>query len=298
MYRTTHLLLLLCIISIFASGGLQLQDAHGGSCIPAERASLLSFKKGITSDRTNLLASWHGQDCCRWRGIRCSNRTGHVVRLHLRTPNLHVYKDPCSFDTLFGEISSSLRSLEYLEHIDLSMNCLSGPNNTFPEFLGSMENLRYLNLTGLAFSGRLPPQLGNLSRMRYLAIGQQDRRYESEVYSDNITWLTNLHSLKHLSIRGVNLSGIDDWPHTLNMIPSLRVVHLQGCSLDNANQSLPYLNLTKLEKLDLSWNEFDHSIEHSWFWKVTSLKHLNLQYTRLFGQFPDALANMTSLQVA
>jgi Leucine-rich repeat (LRR) protein len=81
------------------------------------------------------------------------------------------------------------------------------------------------------------------------------------------------------------------------MIPSLRVVHLQGCSLDNANQSLPYLNLTKLEKLDLSWNEFDHSIEHSWFWKVTSLKHLNLQYTRLFGQFPDALANMTSLQV-
>jgi hypothetical protein len=82
------------------------------------------------------------------------------------------------------------------------------------------------------------------------------------------------------------------------MIPSLRVVHLQGCSLDNANQSLPYLNLTKLEKLDLSWNEFDHSIEHSWFWKVTSLKHLNLKDNRLFGQFPDALANMTSLQVA
>jgi hypothetical protein len=81
------------------------------------------------------------------------------------------------------------------------------------------------------------------------------------------------------------------------MIPSLRVIHLHGCSLDSANQLLPYLNLTILEKLDLSWNEFGHTIKYSWFWKVTSLKLVNLEANRLFGQFPGALANMTSLQV-
>jgi Leucine-rich repeat (LRR) protein len=67
--------------------------------------------------------------------------------------------------------------------------------------------------------------------------------------------------------------------------------------LGSANQSLQHLNLTKLDKLDLSGNSFDHEIASCWFWKVTSLKYLNLRYHRLFGQFHDALENMTSLQV-
>jgi len=77
----------------------------------------------------------------------------------------------------------------------------------------------------------------------------------------------------------------------------LRVVDLSSCSLASANQSLPLLNLTKLNKLDLSDNNFDHEIASSWFWKETSLRHLHLGYNRLFGQFHDALENMTSLQV-
>ncbi|XP_044394852.1 receptor-like protein EIX1 [Triticum aestivum] len=278
----------------------QLVQAHDGGCIPAERAALLSFKKSITNDGAHALTSWHGQDCCRWRGVDCSNRTGHVIKLHLRrntvlNPDDGDYYDGCAYaKSLFGEISPSLLSLKDLEHMDLSMNCLLGPTGHIPQFLGSMENLKYINLSGIPFTGRVPSHLGNLSKLQHLDLGQVDY---SGLSSTDITWLTKLPLLQHLSMSGIDLSMIADWLHTLNMIPSLRVINIAACSLDTASQTLPYLNLTKLEKLDLSYNNLDHSISSSWFWKVTSLKYLSLRQNQLFGKFPDALGNMTSLKV-
>jgi hypothetical protein len=100
MHRATHVLLLLVIIGITSSlisGAIQPhQHPHGDGCFPDERAALLSFRKGITNDNVDLLTSWRGQDCCRWRGIKCSNRTGHVIKLHLRnTTPYNYYDDPC-----------------------------------------------------------------------------------------------------------------------------------------------------------------------------------------------------------
>nr|BDI54551.1 LRR receptor-like serine/threonine-protein kinase GSO1 [Triticum aestivum] len=303
MCRTTSLLLTLISISIFpffTTGSLQPQHAHGGGCIPVERAALLSFKEGITSNNTNLLASWQGHECCRWRGVSCSNQTGHVIKLHLRNPNvaLDIFgeSDACGGDSaMFGEISPSLLSLKHLEHLDLSMNCLLGTNSQIPHILGSMGNLRYLNLSGIPFNGRVPSQLGNLSKLQYLDLAQHGY-YSGIMYSTDINWLAQLPFLKFLSMSGVNLSGIADWPHTLNMIPPLRVIDLSYCHLDSANQSLPHLNLTELEKLDLSYNYFEHSLKSAWFWKATSLKYLDLEENGLFGQFPDTLGNMTYLQ--
>jgi Leucine-rich repeat (LRR) protein len=60
---------------------------------------------------------------------------------------------------------------------------------------------------------------------------------------------------------------------------------------------LPHLNLTNLEDLDASHNFFDHPMLTSWFWNLTCLKYLNLVSTCMFDQFPDALGDLTSLQV-
>ncbi|CAN6363171.1 unnamed protein product [Urochloa humidicola] len=130
------LVLLVAAATLFSSSSI----AHGpaappcqrratstrtGSCLPHERDALLEFKKGITGDPAGRLASWREdeEDCCRWTGVRCSNWTGHVVGLHLRSVRA---EDPTEM-ALAGQISPSLTSSHHLEHLDLSLNNISAP---------------------------------------------------------------------------------------------------------------------------------------------------------------------------
>ncbi|KAL5204666.1 hypothetical protein ABZP36_009537 [Zizania latifolia] len=289
--------------------------AGAGGCKPHERDALLAFKDGFRKDPAGLLASWQRggghelmtqEDCCRWRGVRCSNRTGHghvhVVKLDLR--NDHVDAKAAA---LAGEIGHSLVSLQHLKHLDLSMNNLMGSTGHLPEFLGSLRSLRYLNLSGIRFSGMVPPQLGNLSNLQYLDLSITVTAHIHQegqgmaplplLYSMDLSWLSHLSSLQYLNLNGVNLSTVLDWPHELNMVPSLKILSLSSCSLQSANQYLPQLSLTQLEMLDLSNNDFNHPAEFSWIWNLTSLKYLNLSSTSLYGQIPNALGDMLFLQV-
>ncbi|XP_066341904.1 receptor-like protein 43 [Miscanthus floridulus] len=287
------------------SQALQLSPAapgrHGtGACIPRERDVLLAFKRGISGDPAGRLASWHegDEDCCRWSGVRCSNWTGHVIGLRLGNdmytddPRLHPEDTALS-----GQISPSLLSLHHLESLDLSLNNLSGPaGGGVPEFLGLLKNLRYLDLYGMPLSGSVPPQLGNLSKLHYLDLsGTDEFTFFPDLYSTDISWLSSL-PLRYLDMGSVNLSGIVGWAHVVNMVPSLKVLRLDGCSLTSANQSLPHLNLTGLAKLTLSDNYLDHPVASCWFWNLTSLGYLDLAATSLYGPVPDALGCMMSLQ--
>ncbi|WVZ51087.1 hypothetical protein U9M48_002266 [Paspalum notatum var. saurae] len=266
--------------------------SDGVVCRPHEMEALLAFKQGITSDPASVLASWRqglpGQeedDCCHWRGVRCSNRTGHVVKLRLGSTN--------NYDgyALVGQISPSLLSLDQLEYLDLSMNNLKGSTGDIPEFLGSIKNLKYLNLSGIPFSGRVPSHLGNLSKLQYLDISGADG-----TFSVDMSWLTRLQFLEYLNLKSVNLSKVADWPYVTNMIPTLKFLDLSDCLLASANQSIQHHNLTNLEWLDLSGNYFHHQIASCWFWNVTSLKYLSLPFTGMYGQLPQSLGSMVSLQ--
>ncbi|OEL22154.1 hypothetical protein BAE44_0016827, partial [Dichanthelium oligosanthes] len=132
---------------------------------------LLAFKQGITDDPAGLLDSWNKgeKDCCTWRGVRCSNQTGHVLAIQLRNnPRANDLDLDGGGTALTGQISPSLLSLHYLERLDLSMNNISGPTGRMPDSLGLLKNLRYLNLSGMPFFGTVPPHLGNLSKLHYL----------------------------------------------------------------------------------------------------------------------------------
>ncbi|CAL4980065.1 unnamed protein product [Urochloa decumbens] len=296
------------------------------SCITHERDALLAFKHGITNDTIDLLISWQPrQDCCRWAGITCSNQTGHhVVKLDL---NGAQFSSP----PLVGQISPSLLSLRYLEYLDLSTNSLEGPNGSVPEFLGFMKNLRYLDLSYIPFSGRvpsllgnlmklehldlsftlfvgrIPPQLGNLSNLRHL-----DLSWMRNTYSTDISWLSHLQMLEHIDMGNVTLSTIVDFPVVVNMIPTLKHITLMSCSLPTADQSIPNLNLTKLEYLDLTGNNFGHPIASCWLWKVTTtltvdmknlceLESLNLENSLSSGnitEFVEKLPHCSSSKLS
>lgn len=146
------------------------EETSNSSCIAAERDAMLSFKSGITNDPSGLLRSWRGQDCCKWHGISCSART--VVKLDLHNDFfLHdlLGDDHAAVHWLRGKISSSLAVLDHLKHLDLSENDLGG-NMPVPEFMASLKSLAYLDLSNMNFSGRVPPQLGNLTKLVYLDI--------------------------------------------------------------------------------------------------------------------------------
>ena len=73
---SVHLLFLVIMTS-----GLPFHKAAG---IETEKLALLNLKQGLL-DPSHRLSSWVGDDCCKWRGVVCSNRTGHVIKLSLRS---------------------------------------------------------------------------------------------------------------------------------------------------------------------------------------------------------------------
>ncbi|KAK4846354.1 hypothetical protein QYF36_016282 [Acer negundo] len=62
-------------------------DVKVKNCLERERHALLTFKDGLI-DEYGRLSSWGSEDdkedCCKWKGIHCNNRTGHVMGLNLR----------------------------------------------------------------------------------------------------------------------------------------------------------------------------------------------------------------------
>ena len=102
----------------------------------------------------------------------------------------------------------------------------------------------------------------------------------------SLDWLSGLSSLKYLDMGGVDLSGVGaNWLHAVNRLPSLVELHLDHCKLQSLSTSLPFVNLTSLSVLDLSYNQFNSSIPQ-WLVNLTSLTKLDLS----FNYFQDAIA--------
>nr|XP_034592022.1 LRR receptor-like serine/threonine-protein kinase RCH1 [Setaria viridis] len=252
----------------------------GGGCVPSERAALLDVRRGFTGDPDGALSSWTGLDtgCCRWRGVVCDNATGRVAELRL----CNALADAGSTG-LSGEISPAVLRLP------LSGGGVASPPPPLPRFIGALSALRYLNLSNTYVTGEVPPQLGNLSRLVTL-----DLSYLAGLYSADLSWLAGLTSLEYLDMGSVNLNASVGWARDVNTLPSLRVLSLPLCGLTMT----PPANLTRLQRLDLSSNAINASTaDDAWLWHVPTLTYLDLSGNSLSSPFPDAIGNMTGLQV-
>ncbi|CDP19853.1 unnamed protein product [Coffea canephora] len=295
MGGSTHFSVFLLVAIILLCSSTKTVNA---TCYASEKQALLDFKKDL-EDPFGRLSSWiHDVDCCKWKGVVCSNRSGRVIQLLLEGPDPEIddFGDQ-EISALSGKISHSLQNLTHLRYLDLSLNDFSGI--PIPSFFGSLRSLRYLNLSGAGFQGMVPYQLGNLSSLRTLSL---ETYRVSDLQVDNLQWLAGLSNLEHLDMSRVNLSTASNWLEVINTIPSLVEIHLPYCQLDLISHHLGrdtfvfHANFSSLTVLDLSGNFLGHLIPR-WIFGLTALASLDLSDNSFEGPLPRDLRNLTSLKL-
>jgi hypothetical protein len=253
------------VVTMFVLLSNSVEGGDNVRCKENERRALLEFKAGIVDDR-GMLSSWgdDSNECCNWRGIRCSNLTGHVTLLNLP----YIYHLNTS-TWLWGKVSPSLSELKHL---------------------------KYLNLSGNALYGEIPPQLGNLTNLCYLNL-----RYNSWLTVQNLDWVSRFHLLTHLDLSFVNLSSCNGWLNQIYRLSSLNHLHLSHCTLPDQfgpliNTSFP-ANYNFLVVADLSWNYFRSPKSYNWLFNfTTTLVSLDLSGNSFRSEIREAIGRIISLQ--
>ncbi|GLT26375.1 hypothetical protein SLA2020_014470 [Shorea laevis] len=276
--RETFRAMLVLVVLFFGAAEFCSGRNISFSCIKREREALLKFKLCF-HDPSHLLSSWKGNDCCEWRGVGCDKNNEYVVSLQLSGSVSRIYRyliydqqAQLSLIDNIDEVVSSLLKLRYLEHLDLSNNNFSG--NLIPPSFGLMKQLRYLNLSYAQFRGRIPGELGNLTRLHVLDLSQN--YYGRLKVDDDIQWISRLSSLQQLDMSGVNLShASSNLFQVLGMLSSLSWLSLSHCSLKNSH--LPYHN---------------HLLNFTLFGNI---QHFDISHNSFHGPMPIFLQNMTSL---
>lgn len=71
------------LVAVGRGGG---GDGNGvmKKCLDNERHALLVFKAPL-QDPFGCLYTWRAEedDCCKWKGVTCNNKTGHVTKLDM-----------------------------------------------------------------------------------------------------------------------------------------------------------------------------------------------------------------------
>ena len=151
-----------------------------------------------------------------------------------------------------------------------------------PSFLGSMGNMRHLDLLGAGFCGVIPYQLGNL-----ISLG---------LYADNLHWMSSLSSIQYLDLSSADLRREVGWLQIMSKFPTLSELYLQYCHLDSLNTSLASVNFTSLRVLYLSENHFNHEIPN-WFSNLsTSLLWFYLAESSLTGGMLPSILHFQKLE--
>jgi Leucine-rich repeat (LRR) protein len=217
-----------------------------------------------------------------------------IIPPHLGFFKKLIYIDIQHHYALTGHISPSLVRLVHLEYLDLSWNDFGGAS--IPEFIGSLKNLRHLDLSRAGFGGKIPPHLGNLSKLSYLDMQHHFGFSSSSSSVDNLIWFSQLSSLSYLDMSWWNLSAASDWLESPNMLPSLQELHLSSTNLSPTDLNyLSHYNFTVLDTIYLSVNKLNSTFPY-WLTSIQTVSEISLANCGLYGSIPDAIGNLTTLR--
>ncbi|CAN4105862.1 unnamed protein product [Withania somnifera] len=314
---------------IFATLFYHLSIVYG--CHETEREALLSFKSLLT-DPSSRLSSWQGENCCNWKGIKCSS-SGRVVVVNLRNPNpievmININNEVVSNSknisdfSLKGTISPLLFTLDHMHHLDLSFNNFM--HSKLPVEISNLTKLAYLNLSNAMFQDSIATQFANLTSLRSLDLSCANLvpdfssvsvsltfplklEFDSllsfisygHLSGPNLRWLQGLRRLRYLVLTGVDLSKASEsfhWAKPISSLSNLMSLQLSNCNISGRIPVGKFLNLTSLSTLDMSSNVLTSSISDL-LSKITTLSVLDFSSNDLDGHIPY-LPQLEELSVA
>ena len=150
--------------------------------------------------------------------------------------------------------------------------------------------------------GVIPPELGNLTRLRELYLYDNDRMFC--IIPPELGNLTNLRRLSVFNTPIVLAIFPPAWdpvpdpectiPPELGNLTSLQELHL-GLTVLSGSIPSELGNLAGLQKLDLGFNALTGGIPAE-LGELTNLRSLSLGYNKLSGGIPSELGNLANLQ--
>ncbi|KAL8262336.1 hypothetical protein R6Q59_026385 [Mikania micrantha] len=262
-----------------------------GQCQINQQSTLIQLKNKLQFDSSlsTKLVSWNPNttDCCTWGGVTCSI-SGQVIGLDL------------SNETISAEIndSSVLFDLKYIESLNLAENNFKF--SRIPPRLGSFANLLNLNLSNSAFSGQIPGELSQLTRLETLdlsslfSFGTHSLRLENPNLA---TLIQNFTKLKGLYLDNVNISSqSSDWGQSISsFLPKLEALSLSNCQLSGGlDDSLQILH--SLSVIHLALNNLSAQFPE-FFANFKNLTIMKLSGCNLIGTFPSKVLQLQKLQI-
>ncbi|XP_042495106.1 probable leucine-rich repeat receptor-like protein kinase At1g35710 [Macadamia integrifolia] len=174
-------------------------------------------------------------------------------------------------------------SFQYLVHLDLSRNELSG---SIPDNIGTLSKLTVLYLSGNKLSGKFPSSLANLTSLTELDVSNNKMSGEIDGYL-----FTSCTNLTIFSLYGNSING--SIPQEIGNLKSLHQLDLSDNMLTG---SIPTAlgNLKSLNILDLSNNLLNGSIPME-IGYMEHLSHLYLSNNKLHGPIPVQMGKLTYL---
>ncbi|PRQ56740.1 putative leucine-rich repeat-containing, plant-type, leucine-rich repeat domain, L [Rosa chinensis] len=266
-----------------------LQSYNTPTCHDNEIYALLQFKQSFVIDMSASdyegaypkISSWKSNSsCCSWDGVECDEKTGHVIGLDL------------SSSCLYGSFSSNntLFSLVHLQRLNLAYNDFIG--SEVPTSIRNFPRLRYLNLSYSAFSGHVPSEVRQLSKLSSLDLSRNYAMFSNEELLRSLA--QNLTGLQTLDLSSINISSTV--PDTLTNLSLLTSLILDDCGLSG---KLPkrIFKLQNLKVLSVSYNPaFTGYFPDDYSGSSPDLMSLKLSSTNFFINLPSLIERFPSLK--
>ncbi|TYH77830.1 hypothetical protein ES332_D04G182800v1 [Gossypium tomentosum] len=238
-------------------------------CMDEERDALLQIKDSINSPEGTAFSSWYGEDCCQWEGVQCNASTTRVSSIFF-----NYRRDPSLLENWYPN-ATLFAQFKDLEILHLGGNQIAG--FTSPEELHSLKHLQQLNLQGNSIenASHLCWGKGALPSLYYLDLsGNNLQGFIPECLCDSLL-------LKQLILFYNHLHG--QISPCLSNMTALQYLDLSSNQFSDSLPTFPFHNLPSIDTLILSKNKFRGKFSFSIFANLSKLSHLEISYNPYLG---------------